>query len=264
MTRMLLWAIIGVNIRHKEILLCIWIMTIWAPPTSTITTTAATTAADAKGKVLNRPIDRQGILAKAGAIVPMAEHRPGDNGIENPETLEIYIFPGGDNSYDLFEDGGEGFDYEKGVCVHTHMELTWSDHRALFTLKPRGDMSVLPKCRRYVLHFRGFGNVEEIVAGEGYEGRYDRHTHTLTLRMEEKASDRELCVELKGNLLADNRDLNERVFAFLDQVQGSAVLKNDVMNCFGNASGIDEIVSGLAGLEIPESWRNVLMEMTVR
>lgn len=220
----------------------------------------------AKGvcKVLNRPIDRQGILAKAGAIVPMAEHRPGDNGIENPKTLEIYIFPGGSNSYDLFEDGGEGFDYEKGVCAHTHMELEWSDHKALFTLKPRGDMSVLPDKRRYVLHFRGFQNVEEIRAGEAYETCYDKDTRTLTLKLEEKAADRELCVELGGNLLADNGDLKERVFAFLDQVQGSAVLKNDVMNCFGNASGTDEIVSGLMGLEIPESWRNVLIEMTVR
>ena len=52
--------------------------------------------------------------------------------------------------------------------------------------------------------------------------------------------------------------------AFLDRVQGSIALKDDVMKCFRQASGKEEIASGLMGLELPESWRAVLMEMTIR
>lgn len=215
-------------------------------------------------KVLSRPIDRQGILAKAGAVVPMAAHQAGDNRIANPETLEVYVFPGGDNHYELFEDEGEGFAYEEGVCLRTAMDLSWSPDHAVFTIKPQGDLSVIPATRRYVLHFRGFRDVETVTASEGFTRQYDKDTRTLTLILEGEQAGRELRVELGGSLTGDNQDLTERVFAFLDRVQGSVVLKNDVMTCFKNGASTEEIVSGLMGLELPESWRNVLMEMTVR
>ncbi len=215
-------------------------------------------------RVISRPIDRQGILAKAGAIVPMAARQTGDNSISNPETLEICVFPGGDNHYELFEDAGEGFAYEEGVCLRTAMDLSWAADRAVFVLKPEGDLSVIPRTRHYVLHFRGFRDVEKVTASEGFTRQYDRDTRTLTLTLEGERTDREIRVELQGGLTADNRDLTERVFAFLDQIQGSVVMKNDVMTCFRNGDSTEEIVSGLMGLELPESWRNVLMEMTVR
>ena len=42
--------------------------------------------------------------------------------MDNPETLEIYVFPGADNSYVLYEDEGEGFGFEKGRLVKTYIE----------------------------------------------------------------------------------------------------------------------------------------------
>ena len=194
----------------------------------------------------------------------MAARQAGDNRIANPETLEVYVFPGGDNHYELFEDEGEGFAYEEGVCLRTAMNLSWSPDHAVFTIKPQGDLSVIPATRRYVLHFRGFRDVETVTASEGFTRQYDKDTRTLTLTLEGEQAGRELRVELGGSLTADNQDLTERVFAFLDRVQGSVVLKNDVMTCFRNGASTEEIVSGLMGLELPESWRNVLMEMTVR
>lgn len=216
-----------------------------------------------KHQVICRPIDRQGVFAKPGAIVPMAAHEPGDNGIGNPKTLEIYVFPGGSNSYVMFEDEGEGFGYEKGVCLRTEMDLSWEPEKALFRLHPQGDFSVVPASRHYVLHFRGFRNVEKITASEGYEKTYDQENRTLTLRFDGEAPARDLEVSLNGKLLWDNHDLMERAFAFLDRVQGSTVMKKALFQCFVNGTSPEEIVSGIIGLNPPESWKQALLEMVV-
>ena len=86
----------------------------------------------------------------------------------------------------------------------------------------------------------------------------------MTLKFEGTDVKRDVAVTLEGVLLPQEENLTERVFAFLDRVQGSIALKDDVMKCFRQASGKEVIASGLLGLELPESWRAVLMEMTIR
>ena len=146
------------------------------------------------------------------------------------------------------------------------MQFAWDPDHAVFTLKPQGDFSVLPRKRHYVVHFRGFGDLanNQITTSEECIKRYDEKTRTLTLVFTGTDVKRAVSAELEGNLLAEDKNLPERVFEFLDRVQGSTVLKNDVLKCFRQASDKAEIASGLMGLELPESWRAVLMEMAVR
>ena len=58
------------------------------------------------------------VYAKAGAIVPLAP-KVGWGGIDNPKELDIYIFPGADNSFELYEDDGETTDYQRGKYAIT-------------------------------------------------------------------------------------------------------------------------------------------------
>ncbi len=60
------------------------------------------------------PIDRVPILIKAGSIIPMApdgQHYVDE--IKSPLTVQVY--PKGDSSFELYEDDGKSYDYEKGV-----------------------------------------------------------------------------------------------------------------------------------------------------
>lgn len=215
---------------------------------------------------ISRPIDRQGVLAKAGAIVPMALDT-GDNCIDNPETLEILVFPGQDNTYTLFEDGGEGFDYENGVCLRTEISLSWKDEAVTLEVRPSGDLSVVPKKRRYVLRLRGFAKIELTASSEAMESEYDSETRTLTLTTELLEAGRSVSVTFPGAddcTAKESRErLNERVFEFLDQVQGSIVKKKNVYQYFAGDYTKEEILASLTGLELPESWKAVLTEMLI-
>lgn len=65
------------------------------------------------------PIDRVPILIKAGAIIPMAPANQ-DYMDEIKSPLTIHIYPKGNSSFELYEDDGESYDYEKSVfCITT-------------------------------------------------------------------------------------------------------------------------------------------------
>ncbi|MCD8221746.1 MAG: glycoside hydrolase family 31 protein [Clostridiales bacterium] len=214
-----------------------------------------------RNMTIGRPIEQQGVLAKPGAIIPMSAYQAGENGIENPQTLEIYVFPGGNNQFCLFEDTGDGFEYEQGVCLKTEMTLKWEDNHAVFQMAAEGDYSVIPEKRHYQLHFRGFADVENIVANGCFERSYDGKTHTLTLFFRDRDPACPLTVTLRGALKQDNRDLKERVFAFLDGVQGSTVMKNAIYQCFESELSPERLVSAVMALNPPDGWKKALLEM---
>jgi len=88
------------------------------------------------------------VFAKAGAIIPLAP-KPKWGGLDNPTELDIYIFPGVDNTFDLYEDDGETTDYQHGKYAVTRFDL--KDNT--FTIHPaQGDLSVIPAKRTYRIH----------------------------------------------------------------------------------------------------------------
>ena len=70
------------------------------------------------------PIERIPIYVRAGRILPVAEH-----GCCVQEALsgqiELLVYPGKDAEYDFYEDAGDGYGYEQGEYIVTHMK--WED-----------------------------------------------------------------------------------------------------------------------------------------
>lgn len=108
------------------------------------------------------------VYAKAGAIVPLAP-QVGWGGIDNPHELNIHVFPGADNAFDLYEDDGETTLYLQGHYAITHMEQKWNDPQLRFTIAPAsGDLSLIPANRSFKLSFHGIkipDQVEILVNG---------------------------------------------------------------------------------------------------
>ena len=128
------------------------------------------------------------VFAKEGAIVPLGPG-VGWGGHENPAELDLYIFPGADNHFELYEDDGETTDYQRGKYAITAFDLKVSrgskkrrespDSSAFtFTIQPAtGDTGLIPSERTYHIHLRG---VDE-KASASLSGKYDPETRTLSL-----------------------------------------------------------------------------------
>ena len=76
------------------------------------------------------PLDRMPLFVRAGAILPMAEGlQYADQVPDGP--MEIRVYPGADGRFDLYEDAGNGYDYENGAYTVTRLE--WDDEKGVLT-----------------------------------------------------------------------------------------------------------------------------------
>ncbi|HEU0293819.1 MAG TPA: TIM-barrel domain-containing protein [Anaerolineales bacterium] len=130
------------------------------------------------------------VYARAGAIVPLAP-QVSWGGIENPSELDVYVFPGADNRFDLYEDDGETTDYQRGKYAITAFTL----EKNTFTIQPaNGDKSLIPAQRTYRIQLRG---VDENVSAS-LPGQYDPATRTLSLEAVTLKPQDSLQVQLNG------------------------------------------------------------------
>ena len=124
------------------------------------------------------------VFSRPGAILPLSQETTWGR-LENPADLQVVIFPGAENRFELVEDDGQSTGYLRGVYAVTAISLAWRDQAATVTISPvRGDLTVIPEGRRFQLLLRGFAipagvvtrlNDQEVLLG--YE--YDPSTETL-------------------------------------------------------------------------------------
>ena len=65
------------------------------------------------------------VFAKSGSIVPLANFYENINDTRSPESMEIHIFPGKSNIYNLYEDDGESKLYEKGYYLISSIDYNY-------------------------------------------------------------------------------------------------------------------------------------------
>ncbi len=106
------------------------------------------------------------IFVKQGSIIPLA----GKNSYmtcDNPKDFEVHVFPGISNTYHLYEDDGETYNYLRGKYNIT--EFDYNYRKSNYTLIIRsieGDSSVIPDVRDYKIVFRNTKKADNVVVYE--------------------------------------------------------------------------------------------------
>lgn len=95
------------------------------------------------------PIEHAPLYVRAGSIVPMTECQQYTD--EHPNApYYIYVYPGADADFELYEDAGDGYDYEKGAF--TTYRLHWDEANQLLTISNRnGKFKGMQKDRPLVI-----------------------------------------------------------------------------------------------------------------
>jgi alpha-D-xyloside xylohydrolase len=83
---------------------------------------------------LTTAIDRTPMFVRAGSILPLGPEME-YVGQKSWENLEIRVYPGADGTFTLYEDEGDGYDYEKGV--YATIPFTWNDKSRTLTIGKR-------------------------------------------------------------------------------------------------------------------------------
>ena len=131
-------------------------------------------------------LDEIPLFARAGAIVPLAA-RSSNNGLPNPTQMDVYIFPGADGHFDLYEDDGDLNAYLEGEHVITPLTQVWNEGSLTFELGPaRGRANLTVAQREYRLYFRGVSRPNAVSCtlngtNQSIDWSYDPGTKTLSL-----------------------------------------------------------------------------------
>jgi alpha-D-xyloside xylohydrolase len=97
------------------------------------------------------PLETMPVFVRAGAIVPMSPVMQYVD--ETPDApYEVRIYRGADGEFTLYEDAGDGYDYEKGA--HALVKLTWNEVRGELVISERtGSFNGMVKSRELQLVF---------------------------------------------------------------------------------------------------------------
>ena len=77
------------------------------------------------------PLDKLPLYVKAGSIIPMGKIIQ-STGEKAADTLEIRVFKGADARFELYEDEGDNYNYEKGK--YTTISFNWNEKTQTLTV----------------------------------------------------------------------------------------------------------------------------------
>lgn len=178
---------------------------------------------------VHRPLSEMPIFAKAGGIVPLQDDA-GNNSLGKSERMTVYVFPGADGEFALYEDEGDGHAYKNGVFAKTRLTLDWGE-TATFTIHgAEGDLSVLPEHRRYTVVLRGFAESARVTAtcdGKplSISAEYDAQTHSTVVSLPTLALSQSVVLTIRNAAMFDNRDADKRAFDVVARAQASNIWK---------------------------------------
>ena len=83
---------------------------------------------------LQTSLDRVPIFVRAGSILPLGPEMQyvGEKAWDN---LELRVYPGADATFTLYEDEGDSYNYERGIC--STITIEWSDRTRTLTIGQR-------------------------------------------------------------------------------------------------------------------------------
>ncbi len=87
------------------------------------------------------PLETIPLYVHAGSILPLGPVKQyAAEKVSQPLTIQVYA--GEDVEFDLYDDAGDGYGYEKGICAWLHFR--WNDAERKLTHASEGDAAFLP------------------------------------------------------------------------------------------------------------------------
>jgi alpha-glucosidase (family GH31 glycosyl hydrolase) len=119
------------------------------------------------GITVDAPLERLPLLVRAGAIIPMGPvvQHTGERPLDD---VTLLIHPHGRSRFELYEDDGRSHGYRHGRSARTTFECETSPGGVTIRISdPKGDRSLVPAGRRYLLELRGVTPRVVAVGGHG-------------------------------------------------------------------------------------------------
>ncbi len=174
------------------------------------------------------------VFAKAGTIIPMAilDERA-INDTNPPKAMEVQIFPGQSNTYELYEDDGLSSLYESEYYIVSDIDYTYQKNNYTVTIRPvAGKSGIIPAYRAYRIRFRNTREPEEVTIRIGNEKVKGAESYVddndFVIEMPALSTLKQVTISVKGkNLEIDaKRLINDDIESILNDLPIQTKIKN--------------------------------------
>lgn len=180
------------------------------------------------------------VFARAGAIIPLAVLEENLNTTNNPKKMEIHIFPGASNYYDLYEDDGISDLYKEGFYIKTRIEYSYSLGNNMVTIKPlAGKNGIIPPTRDYYIRFRNCNEAETVSVFSGnVNNKIDYYAYTedndFIIEVNDVDTTKDLGIVCRGRNIEieASRIINEDVNYIISDLKIHTSLKEELAKIF--------------------------------
>lgn len=175
------------------------------------------------------------VYARSGSIIPLAIlDEENLNDVHPPKQMEIQVFPGRSNSYNLYEDDGVSNLYKEGYYIITNIDYNYRQNNYTLIIRPvDGKTSIIPEKRDYKIRFRNTRTAEYVKVNVGrFEVEHEDYTDETDFIIEIKdvPTNQQLTINCGGKAIEIDavRLINEDIDDIISDLQIETVLKEDV------------------------------------
>ncbi len=178
------------------------------------------------------------VFVKAGAVVPLSVLGDEANNLNNPVNMELNIFPGKSNVYQLYEDDGISNAYENGDYHITAIEYNYMANNYTLIIRPlEGTTEVLPPLRNYFIKFRNTKEASEVsvyLNGDAASNRIEKYFDDVNfiIKIYDVDVTKQLTINCRGsNIEIDAvRIINEDINSIINDLKIQTDLKEKIAN----------------------------------
>ena len=186
------------------------------------------------------------VYARSGSIIPLAKLEDNINVTEAPKTMEIHVFPGRSNFYNLYEDDGVTRLHEDGYFINTRIEYNYLANNYTLIIRPtEGKSGIIPNQRNYKIRFRNTKHAEDVTAyvdkdAINFKAYVD--DADFIVEVENVPTVKQLTINCKGKDIEIDavRLINEDIDSIISDLQIETSLKEQIANIFYSENDISK------------------------
>lgn len=181
------------------------------------------------------------VFAKKGSIIPLSLNS-NTNNTSNPSDLEIQVFPGENNTYNLYEDDGISALYSEGYYLITQIDYNYLPNNYTLIIRAlEGKNGIIPDTRNYKIRFRNTKYSEEVKTyfkTEEIENKSYVEDNDFIVEVKDVDTTGQLTINCKGKDIEIDaaRVMNEDIDEIIKDLMIPTLLKEQIAEIiFGDA-----------------------------
>ena len=174
------------------------------------------------------------VFAKSGSIMCLGDLEENLNDTRSPKTMEVHVFPGKSNIYNLYEDDGISRLYEQGYYIVTSFDYNYLENNYTLIIRPlEGKSKIIPDKRNYRIRFRNTRepkDVNVLMQNTNIEFNAHEEDNDFVIEIPEVDTTKQITIICKGqNIEIDaKRIINEDIDSIINDLKITTALKSRI------------------------------------